>query len=168
MARRLRVALAAALLLVVNTARAEPPVGEAEAHIQNGIGLRRAGRDADALLEFQQAYAIVPTPRAQAQIALALHALGDWLGAERGLQQALGDGGDPWIAEYRGALEGALATVRAHLAWLSVSVNVPAGELLINGVSVRMVPFSGFPPRHCRYARRGRSRARLSLRTAYD
>jgi hypothetical protein len=138
---RIAIVLWAALELFANTARADPSSAEAEAHIQSGVALRRIGRNAEALSEFQAAYALAPTARAQAQMALALHALGDWLGAERGLEQSLAAAEDPWIAQYRSALEGALATVRAHLARLFVSVNVPTGELLVNGVSVRTVPF---------------------------
>jgi hypothetical protein len=132
-----------AALLAVGSARAEEPAAAAEARIQRGIELRRAGRNGEALSEFQKAFALTPTPRAQAQIALALHALGDWLGAERALEDALRAGDDPWIAQYRDVLEGALATVRAHLGWLSVSANVAAGELFLNGVSVHALPLSG-------------------------
>ena len=89
-----RAALAVALALFVGAARADEPPGDAEALIQHGIELRRAGKNGEALSEFQKAYAIAPTPRAQAQIALALHALGDWLGAERGLD-AIGGGLTP-------------------------------------------------------------------------
>jgi tetratricopeptide (TPR) repeat protein len=136
-------ALLGSLALRVGPLRADPaPLSEAEAFVQRGIDLRKARKNAEALSEFQKAYAIAPTARTEAQIALALHALGDWLGAERGLEHALGAADDPWIVQYRGALEGALATVRAHLASLFVSVNVPAGELVVNGVSVRTVPFS--------------------------
>jgi hypothetical protein len=135
-------ALVAAALLVVGTARAKEPGAEAEVRIQKGIELRRAGRNGEALSEFQKAFALAPTPRAQAQIALALHALGDWLGAERALEDALRAIDDPWITQYRDALEGALATVRAHLGWLSVSANVAAGELFLNGLRVRAIPLS--------------------------
>jgi tetratricopeptide (TPR) repeat protein len=131
-----------AAALLAGTARAEEPAAEAEALIQKGVELRRAGKNGEALSEFQKAFALTPTPRAEAQIALALHALGDWLGAERALKEALRAADDPWIAQYRDPLEGALATVRAHLGWLSVSVNVAAGELLLNGVSVHAVPLS--------------------------
>jgi hypothetical protein len=123
------------------SASADAPPSDAEALVQRGIELRKASRNAEALAEFQKAYALAPTSRTEAQMALALHALGDWLGAERGLEGALAAEADPWIAQYRAPLEGALATVRAHLARLFVSVNVSAGELRINGVGVRTVPF---------------------------
>jgi hypothetical protein len=132
------------LLLTVSSstvaARAEPRGNDGEELVQHGIELRKAGKNGDALAEFEKAYALSPTPRTRAQIALALHALGDWIGAERGLLDALSATDDPWVAQYRDVLEGALATVRAHLASLTVSTNAPTGELVINRVTVHALP----------------------------
>lgn len=133
------VALLAAWLLPC-VALADPLPSESEPLVQHGIELRKVGKNAEALAQFQKAYALTPTPRGRAQIALALHALGDWLGAERGLTEALRATDDAWIGQYRDALEGALATVRAHLASLAVSINASTGELLVNGVSVHALP----------------------------
>ena len=133
---------AIAAVLIVCPSRAGEPTADAEALIQHGVELRRAGRNGEALSEFQRANLLAPSPRAQAQIALALHALGDWLGAESGLEKGLAATDDPWIVQYRDALEGALATVRAHLAWVSVTVDVPVGEVLLNGVRVHAVPLT--------------------------
>ncbi len=135
-------ALVVSLLFVRTPAHAGEPAAEAEALIQHGVELRRAGRNGEALSEFQRANALAPSPRAKAQVALALHALGDWLGAESGLEQALVAADDPWIVQYRDALEGALATVRAHLGRLSIVANVPVGEVLLNGVRVRALPLT--------------------------
>jgi hypothetical protein len=138
----IRAAVVAAMTLVAVAAGAAPPSEEAEKLIQHGVELRRQGKNGEALSEFQKAYELAPTPRGQAQIALALHAVGDWLGAERGLEEALRTEDDPWIAQYRDVLEGALATVRAHLGRLSVAINAAAGELLLNGVAVHTLPLS--------------------------
>jgi hypothetical protein len=138
--RWLRTALLAAVVLLPRRGYADDADSKAEALIQRGIELRRSRRNGEALAQFQGAYSLVPTPRAQAQIALALQALGDWLGAERGLEEALRASGDPWIAQYRGELDGALATVRAHLARLYVEVDVTEGQLLLDGVSVHALP----------------------------
>jgi hypothetical protein len=75
-------------------------------------------------------------------MALARQALGDWVGAERGLEKALRTSDDPWISRYGDALEQALATVRTHLGWLHVAANVTDGELLLNGVPDRDLPVS--------------------------
>jgi hypothetical protein len=115
-------------------------VSESETHIQQGLELRRASRNGEALVEFQKAFALDPTPRARAQVALALQALGDWLGAERWLEEALRAQDDSWIREYRSILDGALATIQAHLGRLYVDVNVKEGEAFVNGVSVHALP----------------------------
>jgi hypothetical protein len=135
-------ALVAALVSLPQTGHASDAGPESEAHLRLGVDLRRAGRNGEALAEFQKAYALVPTPRAQAQVALALQALGDWLGAERGLDEALRAADDPWIARFREALDGALATVRAHLARLTVDLNAAEGELFLNGIAAHALPTS--------------------------
>jgi tetratricopeptide (TPR) repeat protein len=108
-----------------------------ESYIQRGIALRLLGKNSEALDAFEQAYVLRPTPRAGAQMAVARQALGDWVGAERGLEKALRASNDPWIARYSDALEQALAMVRTHLGWLHVATNVTDGELLLNGLPDR-------------------------------
>lgn len=137
-----RAALVFGVLATPCAARAGDDRSESDALILQGVELRRAGKNGEALEQFQKAYALVPTPRARVQIALALQSLGDWLGAERGLEQGLESADDPWIAEYRETIDGALATVRAHLARLFVEVDVTHGELLLNGVVVHALPLS--------------------------
>jgi hypothetical protein len=133
----------AAVALIIGApkpSQADDPASESESRIRRGVELRKVGRNADALVEFVRAYDLFPTPRARAQVALALQALGDWVGAELGLEDALRAGDEPWINQFRDALDGALATVRAHLAWLWVDASAPGGELLLNGVLVRSIP----------------------------
>ncbi|HEX4352161.1 MAG TPA: tetratricopeptide repeat protein, partial [Polyangiales bacterium] len=74
------------LLLLARPLRAED---SADALISQGVALRKQGKNAEALVDFQRAYQISPSPRAQAQIALAEQALGDWIAAEDGLVSAL-------------------------------------------------------------------------------
>ena len=62
---------------------------------KRGIDLRRQGRDAEALVEFQRAARTQDSPRASAQIALAEQALGLWLDASTHLGLALSMAGDP-------------------------------------------------------------------------
>jgi tetratricopeptide (TPR) repeat protein len=142
--RPLPFALAA---LVVTTATALPARAdvsvESESYVQRGIGLRRLGNNREALAAFERAYALDPTPRAGAQIALAEQAMADWVDAEQGLERALRSGGDPWIARYRDALERALETVRAHLGWLDVEANVAHGEFVLDGSSHHDLPSQG-------------------------
>jgi hypothetical protein len=132
-----------ALALVVtatSTARADPSASEQD--VQRGIELRRVGKNREALSAFEEAYRLEPSIRAGAQIALAHQALGEWVEAERGLERALTSGDDPWIARYRDDLERALATVRRHLGWLVVEVNVAHGELVVDDTSHHDLPSS--------------------------
>lgn len=106
--------------------------------IRHGLELRREHDDADALVLFQRAFVIRPTPRARAQIGLAEQSLGRWLAAESDLQAAL-QADDEWIARNRGPLEEARQFVSTHLGWLTVSSNVPA-SLVLDGVRAGTVP----------------------------
>jgi tetratricopeptide (TPR) repeat protein len=139
--------VAIALLVAPSTARAEEGGSESEPYVQRGIELRRAGKNQDALEAFQHAYAIRPTPRVGAQIALARQALGDWVDAERGIEDALRASDDSWIARYRDLLEQALATVRGHLGTLYVEANVSHGDFRLNGLPSEPMPSPDQPIR---------------------
>ena len=67
---------------------------DAAALIERGLILRQAQRDAEALALFEKAQALAPSPRGQAQVALAQQALGRWVLAERNLRAALAVQGD--------------------------------------------------------------------------
>jgi hypothetical protein len=103
-----------------------------ESCIQRGIALRREGSNREALDAFEQAFALRPSPRARAQVALAHQALGDWVEAESGLTEALRSD-DAWIARYHDTLDQALAKVRTHLGWLDLEANVPGAALFVDG-----------------------------------
>src|SRR5450432_505854 len=79
--------------------------------MRQGIELRRAGRDQDALDLFQRAERVAPSPRGLAQIGLAEQALGRWVAANRHLGSALKNQGDPWIARNHAKLEKAARAV---------------------------------------------------------
>jgi hypothetical protein len=100
--------------------------------LRQGVELRREHRDQEALEVFTQALALAKTPVACAQAALAEQALGRWIDAERDLSQALASQGDAWIAKNRGALDGALAEIEGHLAWLRVEVDTASPEVQID------------------------------------
>jgi hypothetical protein len=111
-----------------------------EDHLERGIELRKEGRDADALAEFRAAYQLDKSPRVRAQIAVAEQALGNWLEAERGLVIVLATHDDPWIEEWREALEQALVKVRARLGFLVVQSSVAGAELRLDGVRIADLP----------------------------
>jgi hypothetical protein len=100
--------------------------------LRRGVALRREHRDQEALEVLTQAFSLAPTPMARAQVALANQALGRWRDAERDLSEALASDGDAWIAKNRDALEGALADIGRHLAWLRVEVDAASPEVQID------------------------------------
>lgn len=103
--------------------------------------MRVQGHDDQALVEFQHAWAVSPTPRARAQIALAEQALGNWLDAADHLHEAMASAHDPWIASHLATLESAQQAIEAHLGRLDVAANVPA-ELWIAGHRVATLPMT--------------------------
>lgn len=114
---------------------------EAEALLQHGVSLRSAGRDADALEQFERAWTLTHSPRARAQIGLAEQALGRWLLAEDHLTEALATR-DAWVERNRAALEEARLAVRRRLSTLDVQDAPPGAELFVNGNRVASLPLT--------------------------
>jgi hypothetical protein len=104
----------------------------ASALIEQGLDLRQAHRDADALALFEKAEALSPTPRGRAQVALAEQALGRWVKAEGDLRAALAVKNDEWIESRRIVLEKALAAIGSHLGDVDL-VGATTGEVFIDG-----------------------------------
>lgn len=130
--------LACALFLVAARAVAEapPPVdaaARAEALIEEGVALRLAGRESDALERFRQANSVAPSPRAVGQMGLAAKSLRLFVEAEDHLKRALASDGDPWVEQNRGALSLALSIVAKQLATLEVRCATPGASLQVNG-----------------------------------
>jgi hypothetical protein len=107
---------------------------------RQGLALRRQRRDAEALESFRRAYALRPTPRTLAQIALAEQALGHWVDAEAELRNALQATDDPWIAQHRPVLVAGLADIQTHLGGLEVEADAPGAELWLNGAHATSLP----------------------------
>ena len=64
-------------LLSASFARAQ----DAEALVEEGLALRREGRDAEAAERFRAAYDVDHSARSLAQLAFAEQATGDWVAA---------------------------------------------------------------------------------------
>lgn len=88
------------------------------AHLEQGLRLRRQGRNEQALREFEAAWSESHTPEARAQTGLAHAALQRWSDAEQILTEVLTGPCDAWVTGHRAQLEGARSLVRAHLARL--------------------------------------------------
>jgi hypothetical protein len=146
MRRGAAIALVPILLCAVRDANGQPQVqaerqtADAEALTTEGLVLRRQRRDAEALADFRQAYAIRPTPRTLAQIALAEQALGRWADAEAHLRAALQAQEDPWIEPHRQVLAAGLADIETHLGQLEIEADVSGAELWVNGMHAGSLP----------------------------
>jgi hypothetical protein len=94
--------------------------------------------DVEALADFRRAYAIAPTPRALAQIALAEAALARWVPAESDLLRAIA-AEDEWIDRQRGILQMALKEIQSHLSTLVVTGPEHA-QVWIDGILASQLP----------------------------
>lgn len=130
------VLIAFALLYVAPNAQAAPTADEL---VTQGVELRRARRDEEALAAFEQAHRIEATAATLAQIALAEQALGRFVEAERHLRESLA-ASEPWIEKRRAALEQALQVIQSRLGWLEVSSNVKGVTLWLDGEPVAELP----------------------------
>jgi hypothetical protein len=138
-------ALLVALALLQTTsapAHADPEnaTSEADADIARGLALRRARLDVEALAEFRRAYALEPSGRALAQVALAEDAVGLWVDAEQTFEAVLALQGDPWIDARRAALDNELRELRGHLADLDLEIAPADSEVWINGAPAQRNP----------------------------
>lgn len=108
---------------------------DAEALVRDGVTLRRAHRNEEALAAFKKAYAREASPSTRAQIGFAEQALGRWIDAESDLAAAL-ETKDEWIDRHRAQLEEALRVIDTHLAWLKVDVNLPSAEIRLDDAKI--------------------------------
>lgn len=122
------------------TTRAQAAGEDVEAIFKKGTELRRQGRDADALVEFQKAARLQDSPRAWAQVALAEQALGLWVDANAHLGRALEKRDDTWIQKNQGALEVAHRTIRTHLCQVEVWGAPPGAQVVIDGKRAGSLP----------------------------
>lgn len=136
----MRNAAAFLFVLLLSAAAIAGPKDDADQAIARGIAFRRQGDDAAALKEFQRAQEVSPTPRATAQVGLALQALGRWAEAEQQIEESLRAAQDPWIIKNRPTLDAALGTIRGHVGTLEV-VGFPSGaEVLVEQRRVGVLP----------------------------
>jgi len=131
--------VACALLLL----SASPVVAQQSADqlVDEGLSLREQGHDAQALVRFEAAYELDPSPRTLAQIALAEMALTRWLDAERHLLEAM-QSDHEWIQRNQVALNGALAGIREHIGRLQVEADQEGAVLFVDGEEVGTLPLA--------------------------
>jgi hypothetical protein len=126
--------------------KAEPEAAqdpEVEVLVQRGIELRRAGKDDEALVAFQEAEKLAPTlVRTRVHLAATHQALGHWLEADEYLRGVLGEPEDPYVERHRTTLERALEYVDRHIGELEVSGGPAGAAVRLNGRELGTLPLS--------------------------
>jgi len=107
-------------------------VEEGRTRFNRGIELYKEGNFHGALAEFRAAYAAAPSFRIHYNLGQTLYQLQDYAGAVRAFEQYLSEGGDKIEPERRRDVEADLARLRPRVAKLSLLVNVPSAEVLVD------------------------------------
>ncbi len=108
--------------------------------LHEGVTLRQAGRDEEALGVFQRAVAARREGRTLAQLSQAEQALGRWVDADGHLREALEHRDEPWIARNREALESALAVIDGRVGSIVVRGGPPGATVHVDGRRVATLP----------------------------
>ncbi|MBX3269753.1 MAG: PEGA domain-containing protein [Sandaracinaceae bacterium] len=115
----------------------------AEELLAEGLALRAQQDDEGALALFERAAALEPSTRVDAQVALALQALGRWLEADARLTALLARDEDEWLARNRPHLVEALAEVGGRLGELVIECAVDGARVLVDRREVGTTPLPG-------------------------
>jgi tetratricopeptide (TPR) repeat protein len=128
------------LVLLASVFAPRASAQDADALIDEGIALREAGRDTEALVRFEAAHALSPGARSLAQIALAEQALGRFVDAEEDLREALASGTDRFIRRNRALLEQALAEIAGHIGEVTLDGGVEGARVVVDGTDRGRLP----------------------------
>lgn len=115
-------------------AAATPAQEEARQRFERGMQLYSDGAYDLALIELQRAYDLAPSYKLLYNIAQVNAQLSNYAGALRAFEKYLADGGTDVAPERRAAVEKEIQTLRARTANITVRVNVPDAEILIDGL----------------------------------
>ncbi len=116
---------------------------DVETLIREGVSLRRAGKDGQAITVFQKAFDLDRTPRTAGQLGLCELALGYWLDGEAHLLEALASQGHPWVLRNRKALQAALENARRNLGEVLVGADPNRGEVMVDERRAAQLPLDG-------------------------
>jgi hypothetical protein len=130
------------LAVVAASAAVRAQAADTDDLIAEGVKLRKADRDQEALRLFQQAYAQKATPRASGQLGLCEHAVGLWVEAEKHLDEALSQRADAWVAKNESTLRRDLVTVRANLGSIDVWGSPAGATIAVDGHAAGTLPLA--------------------------
>jgi len=132
---------AAWLLAIPGAARAADPRAEAQADLAAGMSLLDKGDNEGALRKFEAAFALVPSPKLQFNMGLALQALGRSVQALEAFDRFL-EGATDVPQEKRGQAERHRRELLAKVASITVSTDQAGVEVAIDGVSRGKTPLA--------------------------
>jgi hypothetical protein len=133
-----------ALPLVSSRAIAADPAANvietAKQHFLRGVSFYKDGDLDAALAEFSKAYETRPDYRVLYNIGQVQAERRDYAAAARAMRQYLKEGDRELDSERRVAVEQTLADMAKRVASLTVTANVANAEVLIDGISVAVLP----------------------------
>jgi hypothetical protein len=94
--------------------------------VKQGIAVRRAEDNADALKRFEEAYVLQKTPPALAQIGFVEQALGPWAAPDQHLRGARQAANDPWLRKNQPVIDRSLAIIEERIGRLDADAPTTA------------------------------------------
>ena len=140
--KKAAVLLLALALLAPAPARADTPVGEAQAHFKRGVELYDDNDLPAAMVEFRRAYDLVPNYRVLYNLGRVAAALHDYATALRHYRQYLAEGGAQIIPPRRQEVEAEIQKLVSRVGQLRVMVDVAGAEITVDDISVGVSPLS--------------------------
>lgn len=145
-----RVLALSLLCLGVATATVAPPSPawaqgnqkEAANRFNKGFELFKEGDFQAALIEFKRAYDLAPNFRVLYNIGQVQFQLQDYAGALGSLERYLEEGGKQVPAARRKEVEKDIEKLRARVARVEITTNVPGAEITVDDVEVGVSPLS--------------------------
>ncbi len=116
---------------------------EAVSRYQKGVEFFQEGDFQASLIEFKRSYELVPNFNVLFNIGQVYYQLQDYANALKTLEQYLEDGAKRIPATRRAEVEKDVEKLRARVAQVTIKVNVPGAEVLIDDVVVGTSPLSG-------------------------
>jgi hypothetical protein len=115
---------------------------EAQRRFQRGKELYDENDYQSALVEFRRAYELSPNYRLLYNIAQVQYQLQDYSGAFRTFSKYLADGQGDISAQRREETQREMERLKARIASVSVTVNLPQAEILVDDVPMGKAPLS--------------------------
>jgi hypothetical protein len=138
--------LAAAFACPGTARAADPPSAEqvdsARRHHQAGTKLFNETDFAGALVEFQRAYETAPSYRVLYDIAQSYYQLQNYAAAMNTFERYLAEGGDQIPAARKETVQTELVELGKRVALVTVAVNVPGAEVVVDDQVVGTSPLS--------------------------